>query len=356
MRHAVIMAGGAGTRMWPASRMNRPKQLLRLFGGKSLLRESYERVADAVGAGSVYVITGAGHLPLVARDVPEIPTGNLLGEPCGRDTANAVGLSAAVLRQRDPDATMGVFTADHIITPVERFRQALRRGYEAAEGHPDALVTFGIKPTHPHTGFGYVQRGDAVEEGVFAVRRFAEKPDQETANRYVADGGYYWNSGMFVWRVDTILEQLRQHLPASYDSLMELAGAWDSPERDDALSRVYPALEKISIDYAVMERAPRVLVVELDCHWVDVGSWTSLEHVLRPDENGNVTAGGRSVHMTSGGTVTVSEEDHLIATLGVRDLVIVHTADATLVAHKDQAQQLKDLVACLRGRFGDQYL
>jgi len=355
MRYAVIMAGGAGTRLWPASRSSRPKQLLRLFGGKSLLRESFERVVRVIPVERITVITGARHLPLVAEELPEVSPDNLFGEPCGRDTASAVGLSAAILRERDAEAVLGVFTADHVIGPPERFERAIHAGFAAAERHPDALVTFGIRPVSPHTGYGYVQRGDEIGPGVFAVARFTEKPDAETAARYVLDGRYYWNSGMFVWRADTVLEQLRLHLPECRDGVTRIARAWSGGQRDTTLKSVYPVLPKISIDYAVLERAPRVLVVEMDCSWVDVGSWAALEAVIAPDAHGNVPAAARVLHLDSKGTITASEEDHLIATLGVEDLIIVHTRDATLVAQRSQAQRLKELVAAIQARFGTTY-
>jgi mannose-1-phosphate guanylyltransferase len=355
MHYAVIMAGGAGTRLWPASRASRPKQVLRLFGGKSLLRESFERVVRVVPADRIAVITGAEHLPLLAEELPEVLPDNLFGEPCGRDTATAVGLSAAILRERDAEAVLGVFTADHIIGPPDRFEDTIRAGLAAVERQPDALVTFGIRPTSPHTGYGYVQRGDEISPGVFTAARFMEKPDAETAARYVLDGRYYWNSGMFVWRADTVLGQLRQHLPECEAGVTRIARAWSGSQRDQALRSVYPTLPRISIDYAVLERAPRVLVVEMDCAWVDVGSWAALEAVIAPDAHGNVPAAPRVLHLDSKGTITAGEDDHLIATLGVEDLIIVHTRDATLVAHRSQAQRLKELVAAIQARFGAAY-
>ncbi|MBN1511481.1 MAG: NTP transferase domain-containing protein [Phycisphaerae bacterium] len=355
MHYAVIMAGGAGTRLWPASRASRPKQLLRLFGGKSLMRESFERVVHVIPPERIAVITGTQHVPLVAEELPEILPENLFGEPCGRDTAGAIGLSAAILRERDAEAVVGVFTADHIIGPPERFERAILAGFAAVEQHPEALVTFGIRPVSPHTGYGYIQRGDEIGPGVFAVARFTEKPDADTAARYVLDGRYYWNSGMFVWRTDTVLRQLRQHLPECEDGVTRIARSWSGPQRDEVLSSVYPTLPRISIDYAVMERAPRVLVVEMDCSWVDVGSWAALEAVIAPDAHGNVPAASRVLHLDAKGTITVSEDDHLIATLGVEDLIIVHTRDATLVAHRSQSQRIKELVATIQARFGTTY-
>lgn len=355
MRHAVIMAGGAGTRLWPLSRADRPKQLLKLGGRSSLLRQSYERLATLLPPEAIYVITGRDHLALVAQELPELPAANLFGEPVGRDTANAVGMAAAILQQRDPQAVMGVFTADHVITPIDSFAAAVAAAFDLADRHADALVTMGIRPTRPETGYGYVKRGLRVADGVFEVERFTEKPDAERARRYVDSGGYYWNSGMFTWRVDTVLGQLAEHLPQSHAGLCQIAAAWDTHERDARLEAIYPGLEKISIDYAVMERAPRVLVVEMSCDWVDVGSWTALEAVMDADGDGNVLAARRAVNLASRGNVLVSQDDHLIATLGVEDLVIVHAPDATLICSKGYAQDLKKLVAKVHEAHPDQY-
>lgn len=355
MRHAVIMAGGAGLRLWPLSRASRPKQLLKLAQGKSLLRLAYERVAELLGAESIYVITGAEHLDLVAEELPELPAENLFGEPVGRDTANAVGLAAAILKHRDPQATMGVFTADHVITPTNRFAATVTRAFDLADRHADALVTMGIVPTRPETGYGYVQRGPALADGVFEVQRFAEKPDLATAEQYLAGGDYYWNSGMFAWRVDAILEQLKQHLPEAHTGVSEIAADWDTPQRGAKLEAVYPHLPKISIDFAVMEKAPRVLVVEMDCKWVDLGSWTALEGVIDPDPDGNVIAAPETVTLNARNNVLVSEDDHLIAAFGVEDLVVIHSADATLVCRKQDAQALKELVTKVTDRYEGRY-
>ena len=193
MLHAVIMAGGPGTRLWPMSRARRPKQLLQLFGGKSLLRQSFERLAALLEPGSIYVITTADHLDLVHAELPEIPQDNLFGEPCGRDTANAVGMAAAILHERDPDGVMGVFTADHVITPLGRFTAAVDSAFKRAHDNPDALITLGVVPTTPEPGFGYVKRGESLGDGIHRVEHFVEKPDLETARRYVSSGDYYWN-------------------------------------------------------------------------------------------------------------------------------------------------------------------
>lgn len=356
MRHAVIMAGGAGVRLWPLSRKDRPKQLLRLFDGKSLLRRSYERVAALLPPERIGVITNQTHLPIVAEELPELPVDNLLGEPVGRDTSNAVGMAAAVVARRDPDAVIGIFTADHIISPLDRFREAVERAYQAAEEYPDALVTMGIKPTRADTNYGYVRRGERISDRLFAVKNFTEKPDAATATEYLASGEYYWNSGMFAWRADTILDQLKKHLPQSYAAICEIADAWSTERRQQKLDSLYPTLTKISIDFAVMERAERVLVVEMDCHWIDVGSWPALESVIQADGDGNVSTGGNAIHLGSRGNIVASQEDHLIATIGIEDLVIVHSPDATLICSKRDAQRIKELVDNIREKLGEQYL
>ncbi len=356
MRHAVIMAGGAGTRLWPLSRMARPKQMLRLLGGKSLMRQAYERVAALLPADSIYVITGTRYLPLVAQEVPEIPEDNLFGEPHGRDTANAIGLAAAIIQHRDPQAIMGIFTADHLITPVDRFVAALDAAYGVAERQAEALVTLGVRPSSAHTGYGYIRRGRAIGDRSYVVEEFTEKPDLARASDYVTSGCYYWNSGIFTWRATTILDQLRRHLPKSHDGLTAIAEQWNGSERAATLERVWPSLIKISIDFGVMERAEHVLVVEMDCNWVDLGSWTSFESMVSADADGNVNAAIATLNLGSRGNILVSEDDHLIATIGVDDLVVVHSPDATLICTKRDAQSIKELVTRVRQQFGERYV
>jgi len=265
-------------------------------------------------------------------------------------------MAAAILHARDPDGVMGVFTADHLIRPIERFRAAVDVAYSVADQHPDSLVTMGIQPTSVQTSFGYVERGEPVSEGVYRVNRFTEKPSLAEATEYVEGGRHYWNSGMFTWRIKTILAKIEEFLPHSYEGLMEIGRCWDSEAGPQKAQATYPNLQKISIDFAVMERADRVLAVEMTCDWADVGSWTSLESVLGTDPAGNVQAALKVLNLGSSGNVIVSEEDHLIATIGVQDLVIVHSPDATLVCSKRDAQGLKELVSKISTTFGDAYL
>jgi mannose-1-phosphate guanylyltransferase len=292
---------------------------------------------------------------VVTKELPELPAANFIGEPAGRDTANAVGLAAAVLAQRDPEAVVGIFPADHVITPLDRFCASVNQAYEAAERNADALVTLGVRPTRADTNYGYIHRGERLDDGLYEVEEFIEKPNVSAAMKFVATGEYYWNSGMFAWRAGTVLDQLKKHLPQSHASIREIAAAWGTDQRQTKLQSIYPTLMRISIDFAVMERADRVLVVEMGCHWVDVGAWPAIEAVVHADGDGNVTACERVVHLGSRGNIVISEDKHLIATIGVDDLVIVHSPDATLICTRRDATGIKELVEMIRQQFGEEF-
>lgn len=366
MQHGVIMAGGSGTRLWPISRGNKPKQLLPVVRGKSLLQVSYDRLRGILPPERIYVCTAASHAKLVQADLPDLPPQNILGEPVGRDTANAVGFTAAILQKNDPDAVCCVVTADHVIEPIDTFQASLRTGFNVAAEYPLSLVTFGIVPTHGHTGLGYVHRGEALRlktgTGAFKVLAFREKPDKPTADRYVESGRYYWNSGMFVWRADIVLGEMAAHLPDNYAGMMNIADAWGTPDQDKVLNEVYPNLKKISVDYAIMEPASQgkgratVAVVEMPVQWLDVGSWESLAETLQTDEHNNAVDCGASLFIDSDDNIILSTEpDHLLSTIGVSDMIIVHTRDATLVCPKHESQRVKDLVGRLKDKFDGQY-
>jgi mannose-1-phosphate guanylyltransferase len=355
MRHAVIMGGGAGTRLWPLSRKLRPKQLLRLFDGASLLRIARQRLEGLFPPERIWVVTSAHYLDQVAAELPDLPPANLIGEPTGRDTANAIGLAAALLARRDPDATMAVFTADHLIGPQDQFSEAIRIALDAAECFPDSLITFGIRPTSPHTGYGYVRCGQPVGPQTYKVAEFNEKPTREVAETYLRSGDYFWNSGMFVWRVSTILAELERCLPDNARVLAELAADWDRLARAGEAATRFEALHKISIDFGVMEKAASVLMVEMNCRWQDVGSWASIASTREPDGSGNIVMAPLSLTVDSAGNIVVCESDHLVVLVGVSDLAVIHSDDATLVCQRDAAERLKELVGLRRERFGDRF-
>lgn len=368
MRYGLIMAGGAGTRLWPLSRKDRPKQLIPLVRGRTLLQLSWERLRTILPPERIYVCTRADYAEGVRANLPELPADNMLGEPEGRDTANAVGFGAAVMRRADPDAVVAVMTADHVIEPLDAFRQALDLGFEVVDQQPRALVTFGIVPTEPHTGLGYIHRGEAAgvpsgRAGVHRVREFKEKPDKATADRYLESGEYYWNSGMFVWRADTVLDELAMHLPECHKGVTAVAEAWATPRRQTVLADVYPRLPRISIDYAVMEPASRgrgraqVFTVEMSVDWLDIGSWPALAETLAVDEHDNATDAELCVLLDCDDNIIVSRDpEHLLAAAGLSDMIIVHTRDVTMICPRRDAQKVKSLVELVQRQTGARFI
>ncbi len=362
MRYAVILAGGSGTRLWPMSRRRRPKQLIPLAEGKSLLGLAFERAEALVEPERIYVCAAAEHRDAIVGALPRLEPENFLGEPTGRDTLSAVGFAAAVIAARDPAAAIGVFPADHLIRPLDRFREAVSAGYGLAERRSGTLVTFGVVPTAPATAYGYLELGDEVEGSARRVERFQEKPDRETALAYfrASPQRYLWNAGMFVWRAETVLDCIRRYEPDVFRGLRRVADAWNAPDRDAVLSEVYPALKKISIDYAVLEPASRdpavaLLALPLELEWIDVGSWSSFASCYPKDPSGNALGGGRHVLLETRGTLVASSDpEHLIAVLGCEDLVVVHTPDATLVCRAGEAEKVKQIYQCVAKMFGEE--
>ena len=343
----MIMAGGSGTRLWPMSRGETPKQLIGLFNGKSLLEISASRLDGVVASKQQWICTNQKHQDVICKKLG-LPTSQLLGEPEPRDTLNAVAFTAAVLHKQDPDAVFAVLTADHIIRPQEEFARCLDIGFALVEEDASRFITFGITPTFPATGYGYVELGDAIRNGARLCKRFVEKPDAKTAEEYIASGNFAWNSGMFVFHAGTFLNALERLQPESYAGIKRIADAWGTEHQKHVLDEVYPALPKISVDYGMMEPvslddAFSICTVPMDVEWLDVGSWPSYGDTLEADGKGN-RSDTKSLHLDSKNVLCVSsDKSHTITTIGCDSLVIVHTDDATLVFPASEAQRVKEM-------------
>ncbi|RJX34634.1 MAG: mannose-1-phosphate guanyltransferase [Desulfarculus sp.] len=351
------MAGGSGTRFWPASRQRRPKQLLTLFGQGSLLQQTVARLAPLAPPQRVLVVTGQAHAADVAAQLPQVPASQVLAEPLPRNTAPAAGLAAAWVARRDPEAVCLVLPADQIITQESLFIDTLRRAVELAQAE-EVLVTLGLSPRYPATGFGYIECGrvlDSAQPQVCAVQAFHEKPDLATAQGYLASGRHLWNSGMFVWRARVLLEEIQRHLPELAAGLAELALALGVPEQEAALARVYPRLPSISVDHGVLERSARLRVVRADFGWSDVGSWEAMAELWPPDETGNACQDGPVLAIEAQGNL-VSAQGRLAALLGVSGLVAVVTDDVLLIMPKERSQEVKRFVEMLKERGQDQLI
>ncbi|GIF19211.1 mannose-1-phosphate guanylyltransferase [Actinoplanes tereljensis] len=355
--YGVVLAGGTGTRLWPLSRAGHPKFLHPLTGtDASLLQATVDRLDQLSPSDHVFVVTGVAHAAAVSRQLAEVPDENVLIEPSPRDSCAAIALAAAVIARREPEAIMGAFASDHLIADKDQFSAVIRQAMGGAQ--QGLLMTLGITPTRPETGYGYLECGSVVGDGpVLAVQEFKEKPSYDVAESYVKSGNYLWNAGMFVWRVDVFLAELSRQQPQLAAGISRIAQAWDSPSREDVLGEVWPTLPRISVDYAVMEGAAtvgRVGTVTGDFGWNDVGDFHTLGAVLASDQAGNVVV-GRDGADKSGvllreteNLVVVPTAGRLVAALGVRDLVIVDTPDAVLVCPRDRAQEVKQLVDALK--------
>ncbi|MCI0370806.1 MAG: NTP transferase domain-containing protein [candidate division NC10 bacterium] len=340
--YAVILAGGGGERFWPFSTARLPKQFLTLFGPRSLLTETVERVRSLVPVERLLVVAGARHAPLIRRHIPDLPRGNLLQEPAGRDTAAAIGLASVVVERRHPDPVMLVFPADHAIADIRGFRRTMRRAVAVLRRH-DALVTVGVRPTRPETGYGYILAGEPMvgAPGVRRVRRFLEKPSRTRAVRLARDPRCTWNAGIFAWRNRTIQRRFAALMPELWGRLCRIRDAWGRRNGGGVLAREFARMAKISVDYGILEKSPDVVVVPAAFPWDDLGSWSALERVLRPDRTGNVVV-GEHVGIESADCVIYGTEKP-IRTLGLKGFIVVDGPDGILVCPKARAQEVKRL-------------
>ncbi len=350
--HAIIMAGGSGTRFWPASRRDRPKQLLPIGGDKALLVQTSERLLPLIPPERQFVITSARYAQAVRELLPELPAEQVIGEPEGRDTAACIGLAGRLLARLDEDAIGVAMPSDHVLSPLPVFHEHLRVAAQTLGVHPHSVLVFGIRPDRPATGYGYLRSGARLGSfggrDVFRLAAFVEKPDRARAEALLAQGNHLWNAGMFAFRPAAMAAACAQHLPSLGPGLDAIASAWRTPRFDAVLAEHYPRLQKISIDYGVMERLADALLLPLPLQWDDVGAWDALARLLPADALGNVAQGAHVV--LDGRNLMLSATGGMIAAKGVEDLIIVHTPDATLVCRRDDAEGVKSIVAALRER------
>jgi mannose-1-phosphate guanylyltransferase len=358
--YAVIMAGGSGTRLWPLSRKDRPKQSLAIIGDQTLFQKSVERLLGLFSYERILVVTIEEQVALLREECPEIPEENYIIEPLPRGTASVVGLAAVAIKARDPQGTMAILTADHLIKNDQHLRQLLRAAFQLSK--ENYLVTLGITPSYPSTGYGYIQKGGSLgtfeDLGAFKVQRFKEKPDKETAKSLVSDGQHVWNSGMFIWQVDTIVDEFERQMPELYKKLEKIRKSWSTKESSDTLQSLWPTIKKETIDYGIMENASKVAVIpSVDLGWHDVGSWDSVFEALESDSAGNIELSGDALVFDTHGTLICEDSaDRIIVTIGVEDLIIVDSGNAVLVCDRKQAQRVREAVRKLEEDGRDKYL
>ena len=358
MLFATIMAGGTGTRFWPASRKSNPKQLLKLVGDQSMLQSTVDRMEGLCESDQLLIVTNQSLVEPIATQMPGLPSDCVIGEPAKRDTAPCVGLAAALVAAKNPDATMVVMPADHVIEPKEVFQAAIQHAADLVDQDPTRIVTFGIKPSYPAEVFGYIERADESVEGkfpTFSVNRFREKPDAATAQQFLQAGTFYWNAGIFVWKAKTILDALREFEPDMSGHIEKIAASIGSPEFADTLQEEFCAIQGKSIDYAVMERYQNVLVVEAPFEWDDLGNWTAVPRLQGVDENNNATS-GKHIAIKTSGSIIRSDDEHLVVTVGMEDCIVVHTPNATLVANKKDEASIREIVKQLEQNEWNEYL
>ncbi|MCA9015517.1 MAG: mannose-1-phosphate guanylyltransferase [Planctomycetaceae bacterium] len=359
MLHTVVMAGGSGTRFWPQSRKALPKQLLNLVGEHTMIQNTVARCAQLTKQQQIWIATNQSLAQETHRQLPEVPQDQILIEPAPRNTAPCIGLAAIHLLKSDPDAVMLVVSSDHIIQPDSGFINTINQATTLIAANPDTLVLIGVPPTYPATGYGYIQCGPALTADKihgFQVAEFKEKPDPQTAQHYCDSGNYLWNCGIFVWKASTILAALAKFEPEIHKQLLQIAGVLGTAEYENVLDQVFPAMKSESIDYAVLEHAMENLaVIPAAFEWDDVGNWNTLQKYFPADANGN-TVVGLHCGLKTTDNIIISSDDHLVATFGIENCLIVHTPDATLMARKEDEAAIKKLVNLLEERGYERFL
>lgn len=358
MIYATIMAGGAGTRFWPASRKLTPKQLLKLAGDQSMIQSTVSRLGNLCPPENVLVVTNEVLVDAIAEQLPGVPVESIIGEPAKRDTAPCVGLAAAWVMAKDPEAIMVVMPADHVISPDAVFQDALQHAASIVEQDESQIVTFGIKPTYPAEVFGYIERSNELAGAklpTFDVAKFREKPDAETAAKFLDAGTFYWNAGIFVWKAKTVLAALEKFEPEMASHIKAIQASIGTSSFADTLQREFTAIKGTSIDYAVMERYDNVKVVEAPFQWDDLGNWTALPRQRGTDDDGN-TIDAKHLGISTTNSIVRSDDDHLIVTVGMEDCIVVRTPDATLIANRKDEAAIKQVVKELGEKGWDEYL
>jgi mannose-1-phosphate guanylyltransferase len=358
---AVIMAGGVGSRFWPKSRARKPKQFLNILSSKSLIEQTIERVNHLIPEENIFIVSNKNQTAELVQVLPKFPIKNIILEPQSKNTAPCIGLASLFIKRQQPDAVMVVLPSDHLIKDTEKFLDTLKIGIESAY-ETKGLITIGIQPTYPSTGYGYIQfvedeESELGSKGVYKVKTFAEKPNLETAKKFIESGDFLWNSGMFIWRVDVILEEIKTYLPDIYEELMKIDEAIGKDDFKNVLEQSYGRMKAISIDYGVMEKTNRAYVIKASFGWSDVGSWEEVYNLAPKDENGNyVSSNPDSVILFDVKNCLVEGNKTLIAMIGVEDLIVVSTEDAILICKRDRAQDVRNVVNYLKRKNMEKYL
>ncbi len=359
MLHTVVMAGGSGTRFWPQSRKTMPKQLLKLVGNRTMLQATVDRCSSLSDENHTWIATNDSLKLEIQKQLPQLADNHILIEPVPRNTAPCIGLAAMHLLKQDPDATMLVVSSDHVINPASGFSSTIQQATSLLETNPDALVLIGVPPTYPATGYGYIQCGPPVKSTQshgFQVQEFKEKPDAITAQQYCDSGNYFWNCGIFLWRAQAILDAFSRFEPEIHKQLLVISSAIGTSEYEDVLNQTFPEIKSESIDYAILENSiENIAVIQANFEWNDVGNWQTLKNYFPTDHNGNTILGPHCGIKTSNNIIRTTE-NHLVATIGVENFLIVHTPDATLVAPKDDEAAIKKLVTLIKERGYERFL